>query len=183
MSKQIIHEDLSKEKSQEYLDLFQKLEYQNRVPSTDWDGGENANSYIWLVDVTDGSKIPIGFIGYDTLALPNGEEFIYIVKFFVFGKYKKYCNQGDVKLVEGEKVSSLLFKEVKSKGKSIITLTSASKKLDTYYQKEYGFIYDEKISEKLASIVGVFSDGFLYLDLESEKSSSKIKDMPKNLFG
>lgn len=165
MSKQIIHEDLSKEKSQEYLDLFQKLEYQNRVPSTDWDGGDDANFYIWAVDITDGGKIPICFIGYDLFALSKDEEFIYIVKFFILGEYKKYYNKSVVKLIEGEKLSSILFKEIIAKGKNIITLTFANEKLKHYYNREFGFIHNKEISEKFADIVGTTSDDFLYLEV------------------
>lgn len=165
MRQQVIREELSREESQQYLALFQKLEYKSRLPSTDWYGGDDASFYIWAVDITDGEKIPIGFIGYDLFALSKDEEFIYIVKFFVLGEYKKYYNKSVVKLIEGEKLSSILFKEIIAKGKNIITLTFANEKLKDHYNREFGFIHNKEISEKLADIVGTTSDDFLYLEV------------------
>lgn len=184
MSQQIIHKELSRDESQKYLDLFQRLEYKDRCTSyANWYDSDDANFYLWLVDSTDKVEIPIGFIGYNLFALDNGEEFIYIVKFFISREYRTYNNPNDIKLIEEEKASSLLFREIISKGKNIITLTSASKKLDTYYSKEYGFVYDEEICEKLANIVGELSEGFLYLELGIEKRDLKIEEEFKNLFG
>lgn len=183
MSQQVIHKELSRKESQEYLDRFQQLEYHNRLSTMDWHGSDSANFYIWSIDITSGIEIPIGFIGYNFFALANGEEFIYIVKFFISREYRTYDNPNDVKLIEEEKASILLFREIISKGKNIITLTSASKKLDTYYSKKYGFVYDEEICEKLANIVGEPAEGFLYLALGTEKRDLQIENAPKNLFG
>ncbi len=181
MSQQVIMRELSKPESQEYIDRFQRLEYSYRVASTDWYGSEDANFYIWLIDITSEPEIPIGFIGYKVFALDDGEAFIYIVKFFVLKEYKKYNNRSNVKLVEGEKVSSLLFKEIKSKGMNIITLTSANSKLDIYYTNAYGFTHNEQICGKLADIIGEFSEGLLYLEVI--KKNFKVEDNLKNLFG
>jgi|GEM_PF-3873292 len=184
MSQQVIYKDLPKKESQEYLDQFQILEYKDRCTNyANWYDSDNANFYLWLVDTTDKIEIPIGFIGYNFFALANGEEFIYIVKFFISREYRTYDNPNDIKLIEEEKASSLLFREIISKRKNIITLTSANEKLDTYYSKEYGFVYDEEICEKLASIVGENAEGFLYLELGIEKRDLQIEDAPKNLFG
>jgi len=183
INQQVIIKELSRNDSEEYLDKFRALEYKNSLGMMSWIFSEDAKYYIWLIDISSIEEEPIGFIGYNLFTLENNEEFIYIMKFFVFREYRKYGNPNSIKLVGKKKVSSMLFERIAKKGKNIITLTSASDELDTYYQDTYGFKYDEDISEKFANIVGIDSDGFLYLDLEKPQRTLESVNESKRLFG
>lgn len=175
--------ELSRADSQKYLDLFEYNEYKDSFSGTNWWGSDEANYYLWLVDITDPfNEIPIGFIGFNLYTLPK-EEFIYIVKFYVLNDYRKYDNETERKLIDGKKVSSLLFDKIKSKRKDIITLTPANNALEKYYQKEYGFTYNYKVCDKLASNISVNCDRILYLDLAKEIRNLKNEDTLTSLFG
>ncbi|MEJ2499075.1 MAG: hypothetical protein P8Y46_07200 [Sulfurovaceae bacterium] len=174
-SQQIIYKELSREESRKYLDSFEIQEYRSNPPSTDWYDSDSASLYVWIIDVTNEEEIPIGFIGYNLFSTMNDEEFIYIMKFFVLKKYRKYNNENLIESIEGEKVSSLLFKNIMSKNKNIITLTPANERLSKYYEREYGFIYNKEISEKFADIVGVSICELMYLNLEVETRRDKIE--------
>jgi hypothetical protein len=176
--------ELSRKDSEEYLDLFEALEYKNSYPSCDAYDNRDANFYIWLIDISNTNELPIGFIGYNIFVLSKKEEFIYIVKFYVFGAYKKYMNpDGEATLINGEKASNLLFERVKLKDKNIITLTSASESLDEYYSIEYGFEFNDEISEKFAEIIGISSGGFLFLDVQKSTRNLESEEELKSLFG
>ena len=85
----------------------------------------------------------------------------YIVKIYVLEDYR-----GEIPiLIEDERVSEILFRQINRKGVNILTLESACDKLDNYYES-LGFKYNEDISNIFSSIIG-----------------TKEKIMVKQLFG
>ncbi|WP_026804820.1 hypothetical protein [Aliarcobacter lanthieri] len=174
-------EELSKDESQEYLDLFESFEFKNNSNFVDWYDSDEATNYIWLIDISK-EKLPIGFIAYDIFELEQ-EIFIYIVKIFVLGKYKKYNNDSEVKLINNKRASTILFETIIYKGYNILTLTSANEKLSSYYKKEYNFLYNKRVCELFSKKVNKEVKGFLYLDLQqSNRNISKDPDFSK-IFG
>lgn len=167
--------------SKEYLDLF----YNSEKPlDMDWYESDEADQYIWVFDISTEKKFPIGFLGFKEFQFQNEEEFIYIVKIYVFGPYKKYNNTEEVKVIDRGKVSKVLFDEIKvrAKGKTLLTLESASKKLDTYY-KTIGFEFNTDISNKLSDIIDYKERDIMYLDLKKDERKLSSDDELKNLFG
>jgi hypothetical protein len=164
--------------SQEYLNIFESLEEPDGM---DWFESDEAERYIWLLDISNEKEIPIGFIGYNELKLNKDEDFFYIVKVYVLGKYKQYKNPNHVTRINGDKVFSILFRRIISKGKSIITLESAHEKLDKYYEKELGFQYNYEVSEKFSEIISSKQRNIMYLD--KKRRDLKIDHEWKSLFG
>jgi len=80
---------------------------------------------------------------------PNKIDFIYIVKIYVL----KYYRGKNPALIEEEKVSEILFRQIDRKEINILTLESSCEKLDNYYEK-LGFEYNRDISEMFSPIVG-----------------------------
>lgn len=126
------------------LDRFQSLEKSYGMDWYDFDD-ENAK-YIWIVEDIE---IPLGFLSYKILPHPNKIDFIYIVKIFVLRDYR-----GETpKLIEEERVSEILFRQIERQGINILTLESACTKLDTHYKK-LGFVYNKDLSGIFSSIIG-----------------------------
>jgi hypothetical protein len=149
--KELVFED-----SKQFLDKFQKLE---NSYGTDWyDCEDKEAKYIWLIKDIEN---PLGFLSYKILLHPNQKDFIYIVKIYVLEDYR-----GKIPiLIEDERVSEILFRQINRKGVNILTLESACDKLDNYY-KSLGFKYNEDISNVFSSAIG-----------------TKEKIMVKQLFG
>jgi hypothetical protein len=137
--KELVFED-----SKQFLDKFQKLE---NSYGTDWyDCEDKEAKYIWLIKDIEN---PLGFLSYKILLHPNQKDFIYIVKIYVLEDYR-----GKIPiLIEDERVSEILFRQINRKGVNILTLESACDKLDNYY-KSLGFKYNEDISNVFSSAIG-----------------------------
>ena len=126
------------------LNKFQALEESFGV---DWYDCEDENAkYIWIIKDIDN---PLGFLSYKILLHPNKIDFIYIVKIYVL----KYYRGKNPALIEEEKVSEILFRQIDRKEINILTLESSCEKLDNYYEK-LGFEYNRDISEIFSPIVG-----------------------------
>ena len=126
------------------LNKFQALEESFGV---DWYDCEDENAeYIWIIKDIDN---PLGFLSYKILLHPNKIDFIYIVKIYVL----KYYRGKNPTLIEEEKISEILFRQIDRKEINILTLESSCEKLDNYYEK-LGFEYNRDISEIFSPIVG-----------------------------
>ena len=140
----VVIREFTFENSRELLAKFQLLE---KSYSTDWYDCEDENAqYIWLIkDI----KNPLGFLSYKILLHPNQIDFIYIVKIYVLEDYR-----GETPiLIEEEKVSVILFRQIDRKNITILTLESSCIKLDNYYDN-LGFKYYEDVSGVFAQIIG-----------------------------
>lgn len=130
--------------SRNLLSKFQSLENSYYA---DWYNCEDENAnYIWLVKSIED---PLGFLSYKVLPHPNQTDFIYIVKIYVLNDYR---GENPI-LIEEEKVSEILFRQIDRKGINILTLESSCKKLDNYYEN-LGFKYNKDVSEMFSSVVG-----------------------------
>jgi len=157
--------------SREYLSLFQAEE---KSYGTDWYDCEDENAtYIWWIDVTEVNEKPLGFLSYKILILPNKIDFVYIVKIYVL---KSHRGENPI-LVEEERVSLILFREIERKGINILTLESACETLDDYY-KSLGFEYNEDISNIFANEIGT-REQIMYRKAED----INLSDEEKNMFG
>ena len=153
--------------SQSYLNRFQLLE---KAYGADWYGAEDENAtYIWLIE--DINK-PLGFLSYKVLILPNRIDFVYIVKIYVL---KSHRGNNPI-LVEDERVSKILFRQIDRKDVNILTLESACKELDVYY-KSLEFKYNEEISNKFSKIIGI-SEKIMY----KQKKDIELSDEEKIFF-
>ena len=143
---------------QSYLNRFQLLEK-----------AYGAETYIWLFENIDN---PIGFLSYKVLGLPNIIHFVYILKIYVLELYRG----NNPILVEDERVSKILFRQIDKKGLDILTLESACKKLDFYYEN-LGFEYNKEISNKFSKIIGI-SEQIMY----KQKKDIELSDEEKIFF-
>ncbi len=130
--------------SKPLLDRFQILE---KSYGMDWFDCEDENAkYIWVVEDIEN---PLGFLSYKILPHPNQIDFIYIVKIYVLEDYRGE----NPRLIEEERVSEILFRQIDRQGINILTLESACERLDTHYEK-LGFKYNKDVSEIFSSIIG-----------------------------
>ena len=130
--------------SKHLLKRFQIIE---KSYGANWFNCEDENSqYIWIIENTDN---PLGFLSFKILIHPNQKDFIYIVKIYV---QRQYRGENPL-LVNKERVSQILFRQIESKGVNILTLESADEKLDAYYEQQ-GFKYNEDISNFFAPVIG-----------------------------
>lgn len=128
-----------------FLNKF--LESENAYFSTEWYDCEDKNAkYIWAIEGIDN---PLGFLSYKILPHPNQIDFIYIVKIYVLSDYR---GENPI-LIEEERVSEILFRQLERQGISILTLESACEELDTHYEK-FGFKYNKDVSGVFSSIIG-----------------------------
>ena len=126
------------------LNKFQALENSYGM---DWYDCEDENTeYIWILEGIDN---PLGFLSYKILSHPNQIDFIYVVKIYVLEDYRGE----DPRLIEEERVSEILFRQIDRQGINILTLESACERLDTHYEK-LGFKYNKDVSEIFSSIIG-----------------------------
>ena len=126
------------------LNKFQALENSYGM---DWYDCEDENTeYIWILEGIDN---PLGFLSYKILSHPNQIDFIYIVKIYVLEDYRGK----NPRLIEEERVSEILFRQIDRQGINILTLESACERLDTHYEK-LGFKYNKDVSEIFSSIIG-----------------------------
>ena len=126
------------------LNKFQVLE---KSFSMDWYDCEDENTeYIWILEGIDN---PLGFLSYKILSHPNQIDFIYVVKIYVLEDYRGE----DPRLIEEERVSEILFRQIDRQGINILTLESACERLDTHYEK-LGFKYNKDVSGIFSSIIG-----------------------------
>lgn len=162
--------ELSFVQSAELLTKFQLLE--NSFGSDWYDCEKEEATYIWLMkDI----KNPLGFLSYRVLILPNKIDFIYIVKIYVLEIHRGT----NPSLIEGERVSEILFRQIDRKGVNILTLESACKELDIYYES-LGFKYNKEISEEFAKIIGT-GEEIMYR--KKEDINMEVSDEMKELFG
>ena len=126
------------------LNKFQALENSYGM---DWYDCEDENTeYIWILEGIDN---PLGFLSYKILSHPNQIDFIYVVKIYVLEDYRGE----DPRLIEEERVSEILFRQIDRQGINILTLESACERLDTHYEK-LGFKYNKDVSGIFSSIIG-----------------------------
>ncbi len=152
---------LSYVNSREFLYKFQLVESSSYMDWYDCEV-ENAN-YIWLInDMVN----PLGFLSYKTLVLPNQIGFVYIVKIYVLNQYRGR----NPLLLEGERASEILLREIERKGFDILTLESACDALDKRY-KVLGFKYIEDLSREFGSVIGT-SEKILHKPINIEKDTS-----------
>ena len=130
--------------SKPLLDRFQILEKSYGMDWYDYDD-ENAK-YIWVVEDIEN---PLGYLSYKILPHPNQIDFIYIVKIYVLEDYRGE----NPRLIEEERVSEILFRQIDRQGINILTLESACERLDTHYEK-LGFKYNKDVSGVFSSIIG-----------------------------
>lgn len=130
--------------SKPLLDRFQILEKSYGMDWYDYDD-ENAK-YIWVVEDIEN---PLGYLSYKIMPHPNQIDFIYIVKIYVLENYRGK----NPRLIEEERVSEILFRQIELQGISILTLESACSKLDIHYEK-LGFKYNKDVSGVFSSIIG-----------------------------
>ncbi len=125
------------------LNKFQALENSYGM---DWYDCEDENTeYIWILEGIDN---PLGFLSYKILSHPNQIDFIYVVKIYVLEDYRGE----DPRLIEEERVSEILFRQIDRQGINILTLESACERLDTHYEK-LGFKYNKDVSGIFSPII------------------------------
>ena len=140
----VVIREFTFEDSRKFLNKFQLLE---NSYSCDWYDCEDENAkYIWLIKDIEN---PLGFLSYKILLHPNHKDFIYIVKIYVL---KDYRGKTPI-LIDDERVSEILFRQIDMKNITILTLESSCEKLDIYYEN-LGFRYDPDVSNIFASAIG-----------------------------
>lgn len=129
--------------------LLKEFQITEQVFGCEWDDAEDyAANYIWVVDIVE-SERPIGFLAYKLLYLKQEKAFTYILKLFVLNEYRGE----DPVLMDGERVSKVLFNTVVRKGYEIVTLEPSCERLEEHYQDEFGFKYVETISKIFADAI------------------------------
>jgi len=170
--------ELSYQESQKFISAFDTLEESLYISHTDrnfsdWVDVEEVRArYIWLVE--DMEK-PLGFLSYRVLILPNKIDFIYIVKIYVL---KSHREENPI-LVEEERVSEILFREIDRRNVNILTLESACKKLDRYYES-LGFEYNKEISDIFAQEIKT-TEQIMYR--KKKDIEINLSDEEKKMFG
>ena len=155
--------------SEKYLDDFQKLE--NSYGADWYDCEYKSAKYIWLIENIEN---PLGFLSYRVLVLPNKIDFVYIVKIYTLNTHR---GKNPI-LVEEERVSEILFRQIDRKDVNILTLESACEELDSYY-KSLGFKYNEEISQVFAQEIRT-TEPIMYR--RKEVISDNVPDELKDLF-
>ena len=163
--------EISYHHSREYLNKFQKEEKSYDVGWYDCE--DKDATYIWWIESEDIPENPLGFLSYKKMILPNSIDFVYIVKIYVL---KTYRGKNPI-LIEGKRVSIILFRELDKKEVKILTLEPACSKLDVYY-KNLGFSYNEEISEEFSKAIGT-SEKIMY----RRKEDILFTDAERNMFG
>jgi len=136
-------QELSFSDSREFLYKFQKTE---KAYGAEWyDVEESEATFIWLIEDLAN---PLGFLSYKIFALPESQEFLYIVKIYVLNTHRGK----DALMIEGERVSEVLFRVIENKGMNILTLESSDERLDEYY-KSLGFGFNPELSSMYGSII------------------------------
>ena len=159
--------ELNFENSEQLLYKFQRLEKSYEV---DWyDCEEEDANYIWVIENIEN---PLGFLSYKILLHPNQIDFIYIVKIYVLENYRGRNPQ----LIENERVSEILFRQIDRKGVNILTLESIEI-LEIYY-KRLGFKKNQEMSTFFAPIIGDNRKIMTKFIKEPE-----LSDIEKGLFG
>ncbi|WP_419777761.1 GNAT family N-acetyltransferase [Malaciobacter marinus] len=129
------------------ISLLNKFQILEESYYSDWYDCDDENAeYIWAIDGIDN---PLGFLSYKILFDSNINEYIYIVKIYVLSQYR---GQTPI-LIEGERVSEILFRQIEKKEINILTLESACDKLDDYYES-LGFRNIQEISNGFSQIKG-----------------------------
>ena len=147
--------------SRSFLKRFQILENSFGM---DWYDCEDENAkYIWIIENIEN---PLGFLSYKILPHPNQLDFIYIVKIYVLEDYRGE----NPRLIEEERVSEILFRQIDRQGINILTLESACERLDTHYEK-LGFKYNKDVSEIFSSIIRTTQKILLRMVNKSRKSN------------
>lgn len=163
--------EISYHDSREYLNKFQKEEKSYGV---DWYDCEDKDAtYIWWIESEVISENPLGFLSYKKMILTNSIDFVYIIKIYVL---KTHRSENPI-LIEGERVSIILFKELDKKEVNILTLESACTELDVYY-KNLGFSYNKEISGEFSKSIGT-SEKIMY----RRKEDILFTDAERNMFG
>jgi len=151
-------EEFSFGDSRKFLTKFQLVE---KSFGSDWYDAEDENAtYIWIIENMDN---PIGFLSYKLFILPDQKDFVYIVKIYVL---KAYRGTTPI-LIEGERVSETLLREMERKGFDILTLESACDALDQRY-RELGFEYVEDLSRIFGRVLGT-SEKIYYKRIKIEQ--------------
>ncbi len=126
------------------LNKFQGLE---KSFGMDWYDCEDENAkYIWVINGVDN---PLGFLSYKILFDSIIKEYIYIVKIYVLSQYR---GQTPI-LIEEERVSEILFRQIERQGINILTLESACEELDDYYES-LGFRNIQEVNNGFSQITG-----------------------------
>ncbi|MCT7627050.1 GNAT family N-acetyltransferase [Aliarcobacter butzleri] len=126
------------------LNEFQGLE---KSFGMDWYDCEDENAkYIWVINGVDN---PLGFLSYKILFDSIIKEYIYIVKIYVLSQYR---GQTPI-LIEEERVSEILFRQIERQGINILTLESACEELDDYYES-LGFRNIQEVNNGFSQITG-----------------------------
>lgn len=127
--------------------LLSKFQASENSFCMDWYDCEDENAkYIWAIEGVDN---PLGFLSYKVLFDSSINEYIYIVKIYVLSEYR-----GETpKLIEEERVSKILFRQIERQGINILTLESACEKLDDYYES-LGFRNIQEVSDGFSQITG-----------------------------
>ncbi|MGD9623990.1 MAG: hypothetical protein AB7U51_04965 [Arcobacter sp.] len=126
------------------LNKFQGLE---KSFGMDWYDCEDENAkYIWVIKGVDN---PLGFLSYKILFDSSIKEYIYIVKIYVLSQYR---GQTPI-LIEEERVSEILFRQIERQGINILTLESACEELDDYYES-LGFRNIQEVNNGFSQITG-----------------------------
>ncbi|WP_417332555.1 GNAT family N-acetyltransferase [Halarcobacter sp.] len=135
------------------LDFFNSRSFLNKFQASensygmDWYDCEDENAkYIWVIEGIDN---PLGFLSYKILFDPSIKEYIYIVKIYVLSQYR---GQTPI-LIEEERVSEILFRQIERQGINILTLESACEGLDNYYES-LGFRNIQEVSNGISQITG-----------------------------
>ncbi len=171
--------ELSYEKSIEFIKHFESLEQPN-IQGMDWTEIYTKDAkYIWFLELDDMIEKPLGFLSYTKYILYNQINFLYIVKIYVL---KTHC-QGAEKnenpiLINGKKVSEILFEKIDEKDINILTLESASDNLDVHYRK-LGFKYNTDISIEFSSRIDTKGRKIMY----RRKEEISLTEAERNMFG
>ena len=137
-------QDLDFSNSRFFLNKFQASENSYGM---DWYDCEDENAkYIWTIEGIDN---PLGFLSYKIFFDPNITEYIYIVKIYVLSQYR---GQTPI-LIDGERVSEILFRQIEKKEIDILTLESACEGWDDYYES-LGFRNMQEVSDRFSQITG-----------------------------
>jgi hypothetical protein len=154
--------------SRELLNKFQILEQEHDLYLTNWvDVEDESVRYIWAIENFDD---PRGFLSYKILALANVNEFIYIVKIYVL---KDYRGKTPI-LIDDERVSQILFRQISVKDIDILTLESADEKLDKYY-KSMGFEYNEEKSRIYSQIIDSKNRQIMVREINKEIPEEELR--------
>lgn len=160
--------EMSYMESRELLNKFQISEQEHDLYLTNWvDVVDESAKYIWAIE---NFEDPRGFLSYKILPLANANEFIYIVKIYVL---KDYRGKTPI-LIDDERVSQILFRQISIKNVDILTLESADIKLDKYY-KSMGFEYNEEKSRIYSQVIDSKNRQIMVREINKEISEEEMQ--------